>query len=81
MKLTDVRIELKRAGYIDAGEWHKPVYAVRFYRGNQACSVPISKHSGNGNRPIGQDLLDAMESYIQRGQITASELLSAPVRA
>lgn len=79
MKLTGLRIELKRAGYLDAGTWHKPRYVVRFHRGDTPCCVPITTHRGE-RRPIGQDVIDAMRPYIDRGQVSEDELLAAPVR-
>lgn len=78
-KLTAIRIELTKAGYIDAGQWHKPRYSVRFMRGDTPCAVPISTNRGD-KRPIGQDVIDAMAPYIKRRQVTETELLTAPVR-
>ena len=76
-KLTSIRIEQTRAGYIDAGEWHKPRYAVFFTRGQTQCKVPIVN---NGEvRPLGQDLLNAMKPYLDRKQTSADELFAARI--
>lgn len=78
--LESVRLEMVRAGRIDAGTWARPSYAVRFVRGDRNCIAHIrSTGPPESKRPLGSDVIDAMRDYIRRGEITEESLLSMPI--
>ncbi len=77
--VTNLRCELVRPGRIGYDDkWVKPVYQMKFTVGDRNCCRPITN---NGERrPLGQDCIDAMESYIEQGRCTAEQVLEAPIR-
>ena len=54
-----ISVYMKRAGYIDAGEWRPPTWEANYFDKYQRV-LPIKC---KGDKPIGQELLDAVAKY------------------
>lgn len=78
MTISDIRCVLLRPGFIDAGEWHRPKWHIAFKRGSNTCYAPVTM-STDGNRPLGQDVIDAMRKYIKRKETTEHDVLNCRI--
>lgn len=75
---TKLYVQMVKVGYIDAGEWHKPRWELRYGKGRYLplkCSGP--------DKPLGQDVIDAIRTHGDKAMraMTDGQILDAIVLA
>jgi hypothetical protein len=71
--ISKLRLVKLTAGHIDGGTYVKPLWACKFTRKGHACSIRVK--CGGEQRPLGQDVIDAMQSYVDDKLVTIDQLL------
>lgn len=76
-KIANIYVAMKRAGYIDAGEYHKPTWQLHvYYETGRHCSCLVN--CGGDAKPTGKDLEDACKSL--RLRLTFDEVMEIPLK-
>ena len=75
--ITNLRLVQRKHARLDAGVYYKAVYSLHFERNGRYCSVPVENNGEK--RPLGQDAINAMRSYIKRGEITEEQVVCVPI--
>ena len=75
----EIWVELLRAGHVDAGEYRKPKYQLRYVSHGRQCVAPI--RCGGESKPLGQDAIDAIREYGNKEirQLSDTEILDSVV--
>lgn len=79
MTLTNLRLVKERHGRLSCGEYEPPIWAVCFERNGCNCRVQVRIIRPDGNRPTGQEVIDAMRDHIRSRETTEEAILDIKV--